>query len=105
MQRVCFLLQLKKDRIEEYRKAHQVWPEMLDAMHAAGIRNYSMFIRKDGMLVGYFEAENPEQALQALGKTEVNRRWQEYMAPFFDSGTGDLEKGGTEWLEQYFHMD
>lgn len=105
MQRVCFLLQLKKDRIEEYRKAHQVWPEMLDAMHAAGIRNYSMFIRKDGMLVGYFEAENPEQALQTLGKTEVNRRWQEYMAPFFDSGTGDLEKGGTEWLEQYFHMD
>lgn len=105
MKHVCFLLHVKPERLEEYLRAHQVWPEMLDAMHKAGIRNYSMFYRKDGLLVGSFEADDPQRSMEMVGRTDVNRRWQEYMAKFFESGSGDLEKGGTEWLEPYFHMD
>ena len=103
MDRVCFLLQVKKDRVEEYLEAHEVWPEMLDAIRDVGIRNYSMFVRKDGLLVGYFEAEDPERSLRELGEMEVNRRWQEHMAPYFESGSGDLQEGGPEWLDQYFY--
>ena len=105
MKRVCFLLQVKKSKLKKYVAAHKVWPEMLAAMHKAGIRNYSMFYRKDGLLVGSFEADDPQRSMEKVGKTDVNRRWQEYMAKFFESGSGDLKKGGTEWLEQYFHMD
>jgi L-rhamnose mutarotase len=105
MKRVCFLLRLKKDKVEEYRKAHGVWPEMLEAIRAAGIRNYSMFIRSDGVLVGYFESDDPAAALQRLGRTDVNRRWQEKMAPYFEAGSGDLETGGPEWLEQVFLLE
>jgi L-rhamnose mutarotase len=33
MQRVCFLLKVRADRLEEYRGRHAaVWPEMLDAL-------------------------------------------------------------------------
>ena len=33
MQRVCFTLQVKPDRLEEYKRRHrEVWPEMLDAL-------------------------------------------------------------------------
>ena len=103
MDRVCFLLHVKKDRVEEYLEAHEVWPEMLDAIRDVGIRNYSMFVRKDGLLVGYFEAEDPERSLRELGEMEVNRRWQEHMAPYFESGSGDLQEGGPEWLDQYFY--
>ncbi len=106
MERVCFLLKVKQDRLDAYLQAHQVWPEMRQAIQQTGIRNYSMFIRrKDGLLVGYFEAEDPEKSLAELAKTDVNRRWQEHMAPFFASGSGDLQKGGPEWLEQYFYSD
>lgn len=106
MKRVCFLLKIKKDRSEDYLKAHQVWPEMRKAIRQSGIRNYSMFVRKnDGLLVGYFEADDPEKSLAELAKTDVNRRWQEYMAPFFESGSGDLQKGGPEWLDQYFYIE
>ena len=106
MKHVCFLLRVKKDRVEEYLKAHQVWPEMLDALHRAGIRNYSMFVRKeDGLLAGYFEADDPEKSLAEVGRTDVNRRWQEYMAQFFESGSGDLQKGGPKWLERYFYLE
>lgn len=104
MKRACFLLQLKEDLIEEYREAHDVWPEMLAAISEAGFRNYSLFIRPDGLIVGYFEADDPQAALETLGQTEVNARWQENMARFFSAGSGDLQEGGPEWLEEYFHL-
>ena len=63
MKRACYLLKVKKDRVDEYVKAHDVWPEALDAMQKAGIRNTSLFIRKeDGLVVWYFEAEDPDAA-------------------------------------------
>lgn len=106
MKRVCFLLKIKDGMVDAYKKAHEpVWPEMQAALSSAGIRNYSMFIRKDGLLAGYFEADNPEESLQKVGKTEVNRRWQARMAPYFETGSGDLQKGRPEWLEQVFFLE
>jgi BNR repeat-containing family member/L-rhamnose mutarotase len=41
MQRVCFLLKVRAERIEEYRERHAaVWPEMLDALRASGWHHY-----------------------------------------------------------------
>ena len=100
MKRVCFLLQLRKERIADYLEAHQVWPEMLDAMREAGIRNYSLFHREDGMVVGYLEAEDPEESFRRLGETDVSRRWEEGMAEYFEGG----ERGALKHLVQYFHM-
>ncbi|MFH1007759.1 MAG: L-rhamnose mutarotase [Candidatus Latescibacterota bacterium] len=103
--RVCFLLKIKPHLVAEYKRAHEpVWPEMVDALRQAGICNYSMFLRPDGMLIGYFEAEDPEESLRKVGETEVNRRWQEGMAPYFESGSGDLVQGGPEWITQIFYM-
>ena len=59
IRRVGFLLKVKQDRLEDYKLHHQnVWPEMLDALRRNGWRNYSLFARKDGLLFGYFEAED-----------------------------------------------
>ena len=53
MQRACFLLRVKPDRLEEYKRHHKsVDTEMLTALSEAGIRNYSLFLRDDGLLVG-----------------------------------------------------
>jgi L-rhamnose mutarotase len=103
MQRVCFTLRVKKDRIQDYLDAHKVWPEMEKAMSDAGIANYSMFFDQDGLLVGYFEAEDPEGSLRTLGETDVNRRWQEHMAEYFET-SGDLQKEGIQWLDQYYYL-
>src|SRR5579871_2281884 len=46
MQRICFLLQVKPDRLEEYKERHKsVWPEMRAALSATGWHNYSLFRR------------------------------------------------------------
>ncbi|MFA5866127.1 MAG: L-rhamnose mutarotase [Phycisphaerae bacterium] len=103
MKRVCFTLRIRKDKIEAYLAAHKVWPELLEAIREAGIRNYSLFMGKDGLAVGYFEADDPDEALRRMCQTDVNRRWQEKMAEFIEGG-GDLKKGGVTWLEPYFYL-
>ena len=58
MQRVCFLLTVRSDRLDEYRERHAaVWPDMLRALSDTGWRNYSLFLRDDGLLVGYLETQ------------------------------------------------
>ena len=104
MERGCFILWLDEGKIADYRRDHDVWPEMLDALRQAGVRNYSIFLRSDGMLIGYLEGADVRSSLAQLGKTDVNRRWQEKMAPYFKEGSGDLETGGLEWVEQIFYL-
>uniref|UniRef100_A0AAU3GXV1 L-rhamnose mutarotase n=1 Tax=Streptomyces sp. NBC_01401 TaxID=2903854 RepID=A0AAU3GXV1_9ACTN len=85
MQRVCFLLKVREDRKDEYRERHTaVWPEMLAALSEAGWHNYSLFLREDGLLVGYLETEDFDAARDAMAATEVNARWQRDMAGFFE---------------------
>ena len=86
MTRVCFLLKVRADKLEEYRRRHQqVWPEMLEALRATGWHNYSLFLRPDGLLVGYLETPDFEQARARMQDHPVNARWQAEMAPFFES--------------------
>ena len=106
MQRVCFLLQVKPERLAEYKARHQeVWPEMLAALRACGWHNYSLFLRDDGMLVGYLETPDFEKALACMDAREVNERWQRDMAPFFDSLAGRRADEGLLVLEEVFHLD
>ena len=105
MERVCFLLRVRPDRLDEYTARHrEVWPEMLDALQAAGWRNYSLFLRQDGLLVGYLETEDFAAALAAMEATAVNARWQAEMAPFFELGDGERPDTGLERLTEIFHV-
>jgi L-rhamnose mutarotase len=90
MQRVCFRLQVKPDRLAEYAERHQaVWPEMLTALASTGWHSYSLFLDDDGLLIGYFETPSLEQAVAGMAATDVNARWQAEMAEFFeDPGAG-----------------
>ena len=56
---------------------------MLRALAATGWHNYSLFLRDDGLLIGYLETPSIEQAKAGMARTEVNARWQAEMAPFF----------------------
>ena len=84
MQRICFVLQVRPERLDEYKARHRsVWPEMLAALRETGWNNYSLFLRPDGLLVGYLETENFEMARAGMARRDVNERWQKEMAGFF----------------------
>lgn len=106
MERVCFLLKVKPDRIEEYKARHAaVWPEMLEALRETGWHNYSLFLRDDGLLVGYLETPDFERARREMAAREVNLRWQREMAPFFEALDGRRPDEGLLRLQEVFHLD
>ena len=106
MQRVCFLLKVRPERLAEYRQRHQsVWPEMLAALRETGWHNYSLFLRDDGLLVGYLETPDLRVALAGMASREVNERWQREMAPFFEALDGRRPDEGIAPLGEIFHLD
>ena len=103
--RVCFLLKVKTSMLDEYRRRHAaVWPEMLEALRETGWHNYSLFLRDDGLLVGYFETPGLEQALAGMAQRSVNERWQREMAPFFEDLDGRRPDQGIVSLDEIFHL-
>jgi L-rhamnose mutarotase len=105
VRRYCFLLQVRPDRLPEYRKRHAaVWPDMLAALKDSGWHNYSLFVRDDGLLVGYVEADDLAAAQQAMAETEVNARWQAEMAEFF-TGLDSAPDERLLLLEEVFHLE
>lgn len=105
--RIGFVLKVKQERIEEYKQRHAaVWPEMLAALRETGWHNYSLFLRSDGLLFGYFETPDDLAAASArMAETEVNTRWQESMAPFFESPSNGRPDEMLIELEEVFHLD
>ncbi|GGL12878.1 L-rhamnose mutarotase [Deinococcus radiotolerans] len=104
--RVCFLLQVRPERLEEYRKRHQaVWPDMLAALRDTGWHNYSLFLRDDGLLVGYFETPDLHAAVSGMQTRDVNARWQADMAPYFEALDGRAPDTGFLQLQEVFHLD
>jgi len=105
MPRICFTLQVRPDRLDEYRERHwAVWPDMQDALRDAGWRDYSLFLRRDGLLVGYLETDDFDAALAAMERTDVNARWQAEMAPFFEDLDAPPDQGFLQ-LREVFHLE
>lgn len=106
MERVCFLLKVRTERLEEYKARHrEVWPEMLQALRETGWHNYSLFLRDDGFLVGYLETPDFQQALAGMAQREINARWQAEMTPFFEQLDGRHPDESLLRLKEVFHLD
>ncbi len=107
MQRIGFMLKVKAERIPEYKEHHKnVWPEMRAALSRSGWHNYSLFMRADGLMFGYVEVTTTfDDALAAMAKEEINAKWQEFMAPFFEGVPGLHADQQMQTLEQVFFLE
>jgi L-rhamnose mutarotase len=77
----AWVLEVRPGYEEEYMRRHQeIWPEMVEALREAGIRNYSIF-RHGLTLLGYFETDDIEKTREYLANSETNQRWSEWMDP------------------------
>ena len=105
MQRIAFTITLKPGADPaEYKQRHdEIWPEMVAALRAAGIRNYSIF-RDGSKLFAYLEVEDVERMARALDDDATNARWQEYMRGMIDLDV-DPVTGFPRLLPEMFHMD
>jgi L-rhamnose mutarotase len=101
-QRSAFVLRVRPEKLDAYLEAHRnVWPEMLEALRSAGIRNYTIF-RHGNEVFGYYESDDLERAGQYLAGQEVNTRWQDTMAELLAERVPDQ---GPPPLEEIFRME
>ncbi len=106
VQRICFVLHIRPEKIEEYRERHaSVWPSMLKALQDAGWKNYSLFLQSDGLLVGYFETEDLAASQLKMQAASVNAQWQQEMAPYFTDLRGSTPDRSMTPLTEIFHLD
>ena len=104
MERVAFTMKLLPGAEAEYRRRHAaVWPAMLDALRAAGCRNYSIYQRDDD-LFGVFEVDDFGRFRALMDASEVNARWQADMVSLIDPCT-DPATGFHRRLEEVFRLD
>ncbi len=107
MQRIAFLIRVRPEKLDEYRRLHNsIWPELAAELKAAGLRNYTLWLKPDGTEFGYLECDNWKAACDYLAKSEVHTRWQNLMKDFLLS-SADSALGGqpVEMLEQSFLLE
>ena len=106
MQRVCFELQVQPTMLDEYRRRHAaVWPEMLQAIADSGRRNYSLFLRADGLLIGYYETDSVEESQARLEADPRTAAWEAEMAEFFVQLDGARPDQAAPALVEIFNLE
>jgi L-rhamnose mutarotase len=104
MANYAWVLEVRPGHEEEYKKRHdEIWPEMLEALTAAGIRNYNIF-RHGLTLFGYFETDDLRTTQAILAESEVNAKWGEWMGPIMKVEV-DPVTSFPYLLPIQFHMD
>lgn len=104
MIRKIFKMKLYPGTEEEYKKRHdQLWPEMIDMIHAYGGSNYTIALDPDTLILyGYIEIE--DEALWEKGAdTAVNRKWWDYMADIMETNPDNSPV--CRDLKLLFHLD
>jgi L-rhamnose mutarotase len=100
---------LKPDRIEEYKALHAApWPDMNEALSAAHIRNYSIFLREpENLLFGYWEyaGEDFEADMAILGDREITKRWLALTDPCQTPLDSAAEGEWWSFMESVFYLD
>jgi L-rhamnose mutarotase len=106
MKRYAFIFKIKPELKAEYKKAHdELWPDMAKAIRKSGIRNYSIFFRKDGTLFACLESKDPKKSFEYLARQEVNERWQKAMEKYFVKKNPSVLGPEMEEIEEVFHLD
>ena len=112
MKRYGCVIELHKDKIDEYKKLHAaVWPGVLDMIKQCNIQNFSIYMRKlpDGKyyLFNYFEyvGKDYEADMAKMAADAATQKWWSVCKPCHKP-LDDRAEG--EWwakMEELFHCD
>lgn len=107
MKRHGFVIGLKPQAIEEYKRYHShAWPEVLDMLRKCNIRNYSIFL-KDDLTFGYWEYHGTDFAadMARMAADSKPQEWWKIVGPM--QRPLETRAPGEWWasMEEVFHLD
>jgi L-rhamnose mutarotase len=81
MEKYAFTMTLNPGMEAEYRRRHdEIWPELVDLLHEAGVADYSIHLdRTTNTLFGVL-TRPVDHAMQSLPDHPVMKRWWAHMA-------------------------
>ncbi len=103
-ERHAFRMQLNPGMKAEYQKRHdEIWPELADLLHRAGVSNYSIWLDEEtNLLIGVLD-RTEGHAMDALPLEPVMQRWWAHMADIMQ--TQPDNRPVSVPLTRVFHMD
>jgi L-rhamnose mutarotase len=104
VERFCFTFSIKPGTEQEYKRRHdEIWPEMVQALHESGIRNYTLF-RRGLEVIAYAECEpDARTAFGKMAATDVDARWSEWFGDVIAQRFGP--DGEPMTAEEVWHLD
>lgn len=104
MEKYAWKARIVEGTINEYEKRHnEIWPEMIEVLKSAGIRNYTIW-NVGNELFGYYECDSIEYASQIQNSSEVVKKWDEYMKDILIMEKDPIT-GAQPMLKQVFSME
>ena len=102
------ILKLKPEYEAEYKKYHEdIWQSMKEAIHNAGVSNYSIYLH-NGFLFAYMEmmeGKTLESACLEWSTNEACQKWDEIMCPMQQPVEGAKPDEWWVEMEEVFHQD
>lgn len=85
MQEIAFTMRLKPGNEAEYRRRHdEIWPELAEALSAAGISDYSIYLDRATGTLFAIQKRTDTHTADALPELPIVKRWWVYMADLMD---------------------
>ena len=103
MEKLAFTMRLKPGAAVEYQRRHDaLWPDLADALRAAGISDYSIYLAPDDLTLFAVLWRQPDHGMDRLPETAVMKRWWSAMAELMD--THPDHSPVVTPLSQVFHL-
>ena len=104
MKRMAFKMYLNEGQKEEYKRRHdEIWPELKQLLHNAGIREYSIFLDEETNTLFAFQKIGGESGSQQLTDNRIVQRWWKYMADLMKVNPDNSPV--SEELTEVFYME
>ena len=104
MQHLGFKMKLKPGVVAEYKKRHdEIWPELVAALKAAGVSDYSIFLDEETLTLFAVQKLGDKNSAAALPHSPIVRKWWDYMAPLME--THPDHSPVAKPLKEVFHLD
>lgn len=86
MEKYAFRMRLNEGAEEEYRRRHDaIWPELVDLLRQAGIRDYSIHLDPETRILFGVLWRTDDHGMEALTASPVMRRWWDHMADLMET--------------------
>ena len=104
MFRNAFTMKLKPGNEAEYKRRHdEIWPELAEALAAAGVSDYSIFLDEASGILFAVQKLTPDNTADSLPGQAIVKKWWAYMADLMDTNPDNSPV--CKPLREVFHMD